>query len=396
MIEIRTLEQQEVAESLALSQFAFQYELSEEEQEQRSSWTDPKEIWGYFIEGKLAAKLQINQFRTWLNGQQYAMGGIAGVATWPEYRRNGMVAKLLHEALKVMKEQGQTVSFLSPFKFEFYRKYGWETYIDYLKYEIPTDKLPKFQASEGSSIVRVTKEWELLNPIYEQYAVQFNGMLKRDANWWNNRLFRNKKGTIALYVNPQGERTGYVFYQVKEFTATIHEMVFLDEDARRGLWKFIADHDSMISKVEVKAPSDDQLPFLVHDPKFRQEKITYFSSRIVDVEAFVRQYRFEPRRDVEPIYLRIADSHAGWNDGIFQLQFTDNGEKAQVTKLAEGEQPADKYVLSCSIQTLTALLMSYQKASFMARIERLQGSQELVARLEAAIPQRTTYLADFF
>jgi predicted acetyltransferase len=396
MNEIRTLEQQEVAESLALSQFAFQYELSEEEQDERSSWTDPKEIWGFFVQGKLAAKLQINQFHTWLNGKHFAMGGIAGVATWPEYRRNGMVAKLLLQALKVMKEQGQTVSFLSPFKFEFYRKYGWETYIDYLKYEIPADKLPKFHASEGSSIVRVTKEWELLNPIYEQYAVQFNGMLKRDANWWNNRFFRNKKGTVALYVNPQGERMGYVFYQVKEFTATIHEMVFLDEETRRGLWKFIADHDSMISKVEVKAPIDDQLPFLVHDPKFKQEKITYFSSRIVDVEAFLKQYRFETRKEVEPIYLRISDPHADWNDGIFQLQFADNGEKVQVIRLAEGEQPADELLLSCNIQTLTALFMSYQKASFMARIERLQGSQELVARLEAAIPQRTTYLADFF
>jgi predicted acetyltransferase len=32
----------------------------------------------------------------------FEMGGIGGIATWPEYRRNGMVAKLLLNALKIM------------------------------------------------------------------------------------------------------------------------------------------------------------------------------------------------------------------------------------------------------------------------------------------------------
>ncbi|NOU99599.1 GNAT family N-acetyltransferase [Paenibacillus planticolens] len=396
MNEIRTLHQEEISESMALSQFAFQYKLSAEEQAERDRLADPKKIWGYFVEEKLAAKLHIHDFHTWVNGQRFAMGGIAGVATWPEYRRNGMVAKLLIQALKVMKEQGQTLSFLAPFKFEFYRKYGWEAYIDYLKYEIPADKLPRFQASEGSSVIRVTKDMELINPIYEKYAGQFNGMLERDAEWWNTKHFKQKDGTVALYVNAQGEHTGYVFYQVKDSTATIHEMVFLNEDARRGLWKFIADHDSMITKVEIKAPSDDQLPFLVHDPKFKQEKITYFSARIVDVEAFLAEYVFETRTEADPVYLRISDPHADWNDGVYCLNFTGSGEKAHVTKLAERELPAEELILSCSIQTLTALFMGYQEAGFLARIERLQGSQELVSRLEAAIGRRTTYLADFF
>lgn len=396
MNEIRTLHQDELEDSFALSEFAFQYELTADEKAERMSWTDPNQTWGYFTDGKLAAKVYIYPFHTWLNGQRFAMGGIAGVATWPEYRRNGMVGQLLSQALSVMRAEGQTISFLAPFKFEFYRKYGWETYVDYLKYEIPTDKLPKFQAAEGSSIERVGKNWEVLNPIYAAYAIQFNGMLERNAAWWHQKIFRNKKGTAAIYKNPQGEARGYIFYKVKDAVATIHELVFLDEEARRGLWKFVGDHDSMITKVEVKAPVDDQLPFLVHDPKFKQEKITYFSARIVDVEAFLAQYVFEARPDIEPIYLCISDKYAPWNQGVYCIQFTLNGVSAEVTKLAQGEQLDEDTVLSCTIQTLTALFIGYQKPSFMARIERLQGTKELVSRLEAALPQRTTYLADFF
>ncbi|MFD0696043.1 enhanced intracellular survival protein Eis [Paenibacillus sp. GCM10027628] len=396
MNEIRRLRQEELSESFSLSEFAFQFELTPEEKAERIGWTDPNQVWGYFVDGALAAKLTILPFHTWLGGKSFAMGGIAGVATWPEYRRNGMVGQLLSQSLKTMKEAGQTVSFLAPFKFEFYRKYGWEVYVEYLKYEIPSDKLPEFQAAEGSRIVRVAKDWELLHPIYEAYAIRFNGMLVRDEFWWKERYFRFKKGTVAIYCNPQGEHKGYVFYQVKDKVATIHEMVFLDEEARRGLWKFIADHDSMIDKVELNAPIDDALPFLTHDPKFKQEKITYFSARIVDVEKFLSQYSFKVRESAEPLCLRISDSHADWNHGVFRLEFAEKGKTARVRKLAEGEIPSETEILSCSIQTLTTLLMGYQKASFLAQVDRLEGAPELIHMLEKAVPNRTTYLADFF
>ncbi|NEW09840.1 GNAT family N-acetyltransferase [Paenibacillus sp. SYP-B3998] len=393
---IRTLKQEELLESFSLAEFAFQFELTSGERAERVEKTDPNQISGYFVDGTLAAQLTILNCYTWLNGQCFAMGGIAGVATWPEYRRNGMVGQLLVQALKTMKEQGQTVSFLSPFKFEFYRKYGWETYIDFLKYEIPADKLPKFQITEGGKIVRVSKDWELLNPIYEEHAVRYNGMLKRDEQWWNQRYFKFKKGTAALYCNSQGEHRGYVFYQVKDKVATIHEMVFLDEEARRGLWKFIADHDSMIDKVELNAPVDDALPFLTHDPKFKQEKIAYFSARIVDVQTFLTQYSFAAREQATSLYLHISDSHAEWNNGIYVLEIAAKGKEAVVTKLSEGESLSGYDILSCTIQTLSALLIGYQKAGFLSKIGRLQGTPELVSKFEAAIPVRTTYLSDFF
>ena len=152
----------------------------------------------------------------------------------------------------------------------------------------------------------------------------------------------------------------------------------------------------MMTKVELNAPADDQLPFLMPDPRFAQERTTYFSARIVDAESFLAQYAFEARGDAEPLYLRISDRHAEWNEGIYRLSFTDDGVNASVTKLPEAEAPAQEALLSCSIQTLAALLLGYQKAGFMSRIGRLGGTDEQIARLGKAIPQRTTYLMDFF
>ncbi len=52
------------------------------------------------------------------------MGGVAGVATYPEYRRSGYVKELLQHSLQTMKKDGYTVSMLHPFAVSFYRKYG--------------------------------------------------------------------------------------------------------------------------------------------------------------------------------------------------------------------------------------------------------------------------------
>ena len=65
-----------------------------------------------------------------MSGQEWKMGGIAGVATYPEYRRNGYVKKLLIQALEKMRNDQQIVSLLHPFDIGFYRKFGWEVFTE--------------------------------------------------------------------------------------------------------------------------------------------------------------------------------------------------------------------------------------------------------------------------
>jgi predicted acetyltransferase len=397
MDQIRHLKQEELFESLTLSEFAFQHEISKEEKEERITGLKPEQVWGYFVDEKLAAKLMILNFHTWLNGKSVAMGGIAGVATWPEFRRKGMVEQLLKQALKEMKAAGQSVSFLHPFDFAFYRKFGWETYIDYSNYEISTGLLPRFEIADGAKIERIDKDWELLNGIYESYAKSFNGMLKREKEYWIHRYFRFKKGHVAIYRNAHGEVRGYLFYQVADNICTVHELVFLDEEARRGLWKFIADHDSMVDKVMLRAPSDDKLPFLLSNPRIKHEIVPYFMARIVDLENLIRQYPFANAGEGRPVYLQVSDAQAEWNNGVFKLMIDGSGQ-AEVVRLSGSLEKLDEMIqpLACDIQTASSLFMGYQKASFLHQIGRLKGDEAEVERLEKLIPERTTYLSDFF
>lgn len=69
MSEIRRLRREELRDSLDLSMYAFQYELQEEELVERLATMNPEETWGYFIVGKLASKLTLLDFTTWINGK---------------------------------------------------------------------------------------------------------------------------------------------------------------------------------------------------------------------------------------------------------------------------------------------------------------------------------------
>lgn len=400
MSDIRLLQQDDYEQSLLLAQFAFQRKLLPDDRAQRLAAMDNEQIWGCFVDGQLAAQLAVLPLNFWINGQVYGMGGIALVASWPEYRRGGMVGQLLRRSLAGMREQGQVWSALAPFSYAFYRKYGWEAGIDYIRYEIDVGKLPRPEVVEGSQVRRIAADEEMLAPIYETYAASFNGMLARTPEWWRTRVFGNKEGIVSVYRNSAGEAEGYLFYQVKEKVLTIHELVCLTEEARLGLWRFISQHDSMISKVVCRAPVGDSLPFLLAEPRIRQEVVPYFMVRIVDVSQLLTTYRFasgdNTDNSAKPFYLLVDDAAAEWNDGLFRIYPQRTGSE-RVCKLDPNiTNNFLEPILSCDIQTLSALLIGYQSASLLHRIGRLRGDEEEVLRFEQYLPAATAYLMDYF
>src|SRR4029453_5109757 len=106
---------EQFSESMALMQFAFQYEWSVDaiEQVREQFMSEPGAYYAAFVDGQFAAQSIVMDLQTYIGGKAFPMGGVAGVATWSEYRRQGLVAKMLVHALKEMKAKGQLISFLS-------------------------------------------------------------------------------------------------------------------------------------------------------------------------------------------------------------------------------------------------------------------------------------------
>lgn len=389
---LRQMKAEDFEASIALSQFAFQYRLEGEALESRRSTFEPETAWGMFEGERLAAKLHLFPFHVWLNGKRHAMGGIAGVATWPEYRRQGYVRTLLKHALETMKKSGQNLSMLHPFAFGFYRKFGWETYLEYKKYELELSRIPSLSDGGGSwePIDDPIKDWSKLNDVYAQYAIRYNGTLDRTEKWWRNSVFNNWSGKAYLYRNAEGIATGYLIYHVEKKELEIEEMAFLDETARKAIWAFVRNHDSMAEKVKVmQAPADDRLPLIFDESKFKQEVTPYFMARIVDVPAFLAEYAFTPSTEATRLVVRVEDAVADWNDGVWAVTIDREGKAT--AERTEGESD-----LRVDVGTLTAILIGYIPAGTAAELGRMAGKPERVGSLADRIPARTPFLMDFF
>ncbi|MBB6734899.1 GNAT family N-acetyltransferase [Cohnella zeiphila] len=387
-MHIRQLKAEEYDERIALSEFAFQMKMPAERIERERAHFRPEQHWGAFDEeGRLQSALILIPFECWVQGKPFRMGGIAGVATWPEARRNGCVAKLLAHSLAVMKEQKQFVSMLHPFAFPFYRKFGWELTIERKKYEVPMPLLPKRGNSTGR--MERCREIETLNGIYERAASQYTGTLVRAENRWHQTVLSDS-GLAAVWRNDEGTPQGYIVYEVRDRLLTVRDWAYENGEAQTALWAFIAQHDSMADRIELIVPTDDAMPFLLPDPRFKQEIVPYFMSRIVDVAGIVQSYPFVPFGKEERLKIRVRDEHAPWNDGTFELIWAADGSAEAVAA------PEADFDACCDIRALTAMLLGNRRPGGLRAAGLLQGSDEAIGMLERRIPVRTPYLMDFF
>lgn len=372
---IRILEERDYSQSLQLSEYAFQYKLSEEEQKQKREEMKDQKIFGIFEGEHLAAKLHLMPFRTWFGEQMVSMGGVAGVATYPEYRRNGYVRKLILHSLEAMKESGQIISMLHPFYIDFYRKFGWEVFASYRQMTVDQKELNPLSTAMGT-IRRggVTKD---VMEAYDRYARKHNGMLVRTDAWWKKK---EDRWTVATYHADEME--GYILYTISEGAMTVDEFLPLTPGARKGLWNFICQHDSMVETAKVKLAEGEVLPLMLKNPRVKVEDYPYFMARVVDVEPFLKTYlRGEGR--FKAFTLKVVDHYAPWNSSSWHLS-VDGVERRD-------GNPAD---VELDIREFSAFTFGFLSVADLENMGHIGASE--VTLLESISTAKRTCFQDFF
>ncbi len=381
---VTKLTKEHYKEAMKLSEYAFQYKVPEERVEERLELMDKHhQLYGVFSGEELAAKLHLLPLEVYIGGQTVKMGGVAGVATYPEYRRSGFVREMLTDLLETMKNEGCTISMLHPFSVPFYRKYGWELFSSHLKASLKSESLVMKKQAPGTVKRHVGKDGhsEEIENVYDQFASRFSGMLKRETRWWQQSIY-SEDTYAAVYYNESGTAEGYLLYEVKDSKMTVEEFVPLTPSARTGLWNFICQHDSMIKDLEITTFESDPLFYSLKEPRIKAEVTPYFMARIVDAAAFLKDYEFSSQ---ERAVLTIKDDYAPWNNGTYEIS------DGNVTKT-----DAEKGEISLSINALTAALFGYKRPLDLYEIGEMEGSEEAVDRLERLIPERKAFFYDFF
>ena len=168
-------------------------------------------------------------------------------------------------------------------------------------------------------------------------------------------------------------------------------MVYLNQEAKYGIWNYISAHFSMITKVEGCNYSGESLAFQFEDSEIDETIQPYAMARIVDVQKFVEAYAFQftdPRLVLE---LNVSDPMAPWNNGIFRVAW--NEGRTQCEKVAAW---STGHRISLDIQTLTTMLMGYKRPTYLYNNDRIDMDYHLLRKLEGLIPSDKPYFSDYF
>ncbi|NHJ32128.1 MAG: GNAT family N-acetyltransferase, partial [Asgard group archaeon] len=352
---------------------------------------------GYFVDGKIASTYAILSYKMFVRGVLMKMGGIAAVATKPQFRRQRHITELTKESFKVMRKNGEYISVLYPFKFSYYRKFGYENSADFEWVISPPSNIiiPKdFQPLKVREITP-DESFEVLMPIREKIGSKYNLTIYDDVDFWKFHHVGKKR---KLYViEDKGENIGYFSTQLEKREGPwnvrlIMKDVIVDSIAARlTVFDFIKKHTDQ--------NKDFSFPFLdgelatdyfddLWDGSFKFHKSGGPMFRVVDIRKSLELLEFDKSLDVA-FSMKIDDEHAPWNSE--PMLVTIKNGKAKVTKTAD-----ENFDLITDIKAYTQLFVGYRTIYDLHEINKVKIKKKDLAKIDKVFPKRFTRLRTFF
>ncbi|OTN76991.1 hypothetical protein A5886_002071 [Enterococcus sp. 8G7_MSG3316] len=379
-------------EVLDLVAYAFQWELSEKniERYQRlaaNSWN----YGSYDDDGKLASQVMATMFNVNVHGVAYPMAGIGFVASYPEYRGQGRIDRIMQQVIKECYDQKIVLSYLAPFSFPFYRRYGYEYTFERSVYDIKSSDWPDSPKTSGS-IKRLSWEQakDIIHAIYHQQAKNHRGALIRDS-WWEEIKFTLRKTlTFAIYYNAAGDPEGYLIYSIDNGTFMIDEWGYISGEAFHGLNRLIVSHRDSVAKIHYQVgEACGPLQAFALKPMPAIQSRPDMMTRIIDLEQFLQSYPFTNKEGTIAIHIE-HDVYAPWNNGYYELSFAH--QKPIVKRVESTDLPC----LTTSIQRIGQLLFGVQAIDTLLFFGEIVADDAVVAFFQANLPKGQPVLEDYF
>lgn len=356
------------------------------------------ERFGAFVDGELAGTYSIFPFDQVVRGVWKPMGGVAGVTCLPEYRRKGVVGSLVLNSFKAMRERGQVVSALHPFRDTFYAKYNYVSTRGALGVTVDSvafsHHLPILKQDEDQWCISRRPAVEM-RPEYLSFLRELSlpsgfvtGGNLPDAVWQRRR--KNWQ-VVSLMHGPQTE--AMAIYKLEKFAEEgvleVREMYWRSRHGRDRLFAFLALHREQTYKTRFKtAAGTDFQRWIIQPPTPYKLSLDHDTMmvRIMDVVGALQGLPAAVDGTLTFVY---QDPFTPWNDGVYQLTAAQGQLQA-----AKTEQPAG---LEMTVEGLTALAYG---ALPLDEVEHRGWVRGLTAdtrpMLEAWFPEEVIYNPYFF
>lgn len=344
-------------------------------------------------EGQIIGSAIAFPAKMWLSGVPLSIGAVAGVVTLPEYRQNGVAAKMMDFLITRMVAEEHALSVLYPFSHRYYSKFSYGPISDSHAYRIEANNLLTFE--EGQQVRPFTlDDLPMMRVMYKGQMTWHNGWFTRSNEWWVELVERWSR--LVVFDN-DGMIEGYCAYDIKSDEQgrnifKVIEMFAVDGTAYRGLIGYLATQDEA-GIIEYLAPAQTPLRHLLRQPiaEDAENRGWVFNDlchitpgpmgRIISLPKALTT-RFYTRAMSGERVLKISDPLIPANEEPLLFRVIDGRPE---TRAANGVEPQ----VETDIRTFSQILCGYlsaKDAQYIGRLKADEGSCIWLDKLIADTP----------
>ncbi|WP_412989086.1 enhanced intracellular survival protein Eis [Pediococcus siamensis] len=360
----------------------------------RQFWTTRFEHgipYGIYADRQLVSGLFSMPFKVNFHGHPLLMNGITDVMSAPEYSGKGGAGSLMKAALVDMYENHVVLSYLAPFSFAYYRKFGYEQVFDHQIYRLSSPNLPRLQNHTEGQIHRhlLKNGITAIKAAYLNSPLSQNGGLIRQDWWWQYLTEKHPDWEVAIYQEKSQPVTGYLVYSRTTTEFQVHEFVHATPASYQALASFVFKHGTGYQTYTFENADPNYQGDLLADPYMLSVTTQpYMMARIVNLQAFFAHYPIQ-QAEFAPISFNVEDDVVPQNSGNWFISATAGKIGLEHDSVSKSGAP------NLTMQQLTKAMMGYRTLASQSAFGQLTDSAEL-AKLDQIFIHQKPILADYF
>ena len=333
---------------------------------------------------EIESLLSVVSFDAFYEGSVVKYGGIAGVSTLPQYRKKGNIRKIMENAIEYMYQNNMIISGLGPFKFEFYRQFGYEWCYDFQIVNCKIDYLKDFKLADNYKSFSYKSAY-IVERFRNKVICDINGAIYRDDHFikqqWNK--YKSKKSkVIGAYYNHK--LVSYMVINSEKDTIKVDEMYYQDEKSRQYLLAYLSKYIGKYEKVEFLIQTQDNLRTILPSPRITTYRWPNMMGRIIDVKKALELYKVN-KSFKKSINMKVVDLMNPHNNKTFKLSCINNKLSVLETK--------EKDDFSIDINRLSQLLFGFLSAKELIEIDEINiSNKSIIPVIESLFTKRKTMI----
>lgn len=354
------------------------------------------DTYGAFVDGKLVAGIYAHKYKMILHGKYVPMCGIGSVNTLIEHRNKRLIRRLMSAIFDDALKDGYVYSYLYPFSFRYYEKFGYGHGISNIRAEIPIERFEGHKFNFDVKMYRKGDSAEPYREVFEKFAYSYSGMVMKNA-WeaWLDEFVPEKNHKSMFLFTENGTPRAYFGYENfydKGGHLSVHGSAAWDSpESFKNILGFLYTLRMHNDMLHIVLPESFPLESMM--PEFEGIKLERYMSgqaRIIDVLSALKAYPWH--NDEGSLIIGVSDDYFTEQSGAYRVNF--GGGETDVAK-CEGISVSPDIELD--IRVLSTLLLG---AYGYSDLEYTQSGPVSINNnkhlLEKVFARRNTFITERF